>query len=84
MRYRGMMPLLVLAMLSTAAAAPELPETIAARRLDREAQFELRLGRADVAHEKMQIAEWLAPNVNRQSMLLRITQTTKGRSYGHN
>lgn len=90
MRHRWIKSLLmsaipcVMAASTGAAAAPESPETMAARRLDREAQFELRLGRSDVAREKMEIAEWLSPNANRQSMILRITSFRKGKSNGQN
>lgn len=75
---------MIIAASPSTAASPEPPEMVTARRLDRETQFELRLGRSDVAREKMEIAEWLAPNVNRQSMLVRIISIQKGKSNDQN
>lgn len=63
MRYRWMMPLFAIAVMT------QPPEARLARQLDHEAQFQLRFVRNDVAQQKLQIAEWLSPNANRQSLM---------------
>lgn len=63
MRYRWLMPLFAIAVIS------QSPEARLARQLEHEAQFQLRFARNDVAQQKLQIAEWLSPNVNRQTLM---------------
>lgn len=63
MRYRWIMPLVAMAVMSQA------PEVRLARQLEHEAQFQMRFARNDVAQQKLQIAEWLSPNANRQELL---------------
>lgn len=74
MRYRWLMPLAAIAVMSHA------PEVRLARQLDHEAQFELRFARRDSALHKLQIAEWLSPNPNRQEVLNR-QLNKKGKPY---
>lgn len=62
MCYRWLMSLAAIAVMS------QIPEVRLARQLEHEAQFQLRFGRQDVARQKLQIAEWLSPNPNRQAL----------------
>lgn len=71
MRYRWLMPIVAIAVMS------QSPEEQLARKLDHEAQFQLRLARPDAARQKLRIAEWLSPNINRH-ILLQVHTHKKG------
>lgn len=72
MRYRWLMPLVAMGVMAQA------PEERLARQLDHAAQFQLRFARQNVALRNLQVAEWLAPNANRQT-LLRSQSNKKGK-----
>lgn len=72
MRYRWVMSLVAMVVLA------QSPEERLARKLDHEAQFQLRFARRDAALQKLQIAEWLSPNINRQTFL-KLNIKTSGR-----
>lgn len=74
MHYRWLMPFVAMAVMS------QTSEVRLARQLDHEAQFQLRFARRDVAMRNLQIAEWLAPNSNRQT-LLRSQPNKKGNTH---